>query len=553
MLRSALVTSLGIAFGAAVSSCAAAPTAKDESGSASISETIPAVANTPVPAHQRNSDWYRDASEQVAGVRSGAMARNNAGKAKNVVVFLGDGMSITTITAARILAGQRAGASGEENRLSFEEFPVTGLSKTYNVNSQTPDSAGTMSAIVTGVKTNIGMFGVDEEAVQDDCRSARGRELLSLLEIAELAGKPTGVISTARLTHATPASTYAKTPSRDWEDDGMMSRAARGQRCKDIARQFIEHREQLNNIYGEGASDGIEVAMGGGRRHFLPEGTDGGRRKDGRNLIDEWLANNPDGKYAANKAELAAVSGGRVLALFDDSHMDYAAMRENPENPQPSLPEMTAKALDLLQKNDEGFFLVVEAGRIDHAHHAGNAANALGETIEMAEAVKVVAERTDPSDTLILVTADHSHVFTMAGYPRRGNPILGKVVPAWSDEPMLDENQLPYTTLGYMNGRGFRDLGDEPNADATYASPPDAGRKDISKIDTTTIGYHQEALVPLNSETHSGEDVAVYASGPGAIAASGVNEQNLLFHVMLQASGWEAQAAARLEALKNAE
>lgn len=543
MLRSVLAAALG----AIASGCMATPEIESHADTMPIMESPATLKNSPIPKHQRESSWYRNANSKVA--KSTATGGSN-GKAKNVVIFLGDGMSITTITAARIRAGQLAGKSGEENLLSFEEFPITGLAKTYNVDSQTPDSAGTMSAIVTGVKTNIGMFGVDERAQQDDCRSARDRELLSLLEIAELAGKPTGVISTARLTHATPASTYAKTPSRDWEDDGLMPRAARGQRCEDIASQFLGHREQLNRLYGPDASNGIEVAMGGGRRHFLPEGTDGGRRKDGRNLIAEWQQQYPNGSYAGDATALDSVNSAPVLGLFDDSHMDYAAMREDPENTQPSLPAMTAKALDLLQQNDEGFFLVVEAGRIDHAHHAGNAANALGETIEMADAVKVVVERTDPSNTLILVTADHSHVFTMAGYPRRGNPILGKVVPAWSDDPMLDENQLPYTTLGYMNGRGYRDLGDETDADATYASPPDAIRKDISKIDTTTIGYHQETLVPLNSETHSGEDVAVYAQGPGAIAASGVNEQNVLFHVMLQASGWEAIAAERLISLK---
>jgi alkaline phosphatase len=138
----------------------------------------------------------------------------------------------------------------------------------------------------------------------------------------------------------------------------------------------------------------------------------------------------------------------------------------------------------------------------------------------------------------------------MAGYPRRGNPILGKVVPAWSDEPMLDDNGQPYTTLGYMNGRGFRDYGDEPNADTTYAEPALSGRQDLSEVDTTAMGFHQEALVPLNSETHGGEDVAVYAIGPGAAAASGANEQSLLFHVMLNATDWEQRAAMRLETLQ---
>ena len=207
---------------------------------------------------------------------------------------------------------------------------------------------------------------------------------------------------------------------------------------------------------------------------------------------------------------------------------------------------MTRKAIDLLEARGEGYLLIVEAGRIDHAHHAVNAFNALNDTVELAAAVAATLKRVNPDETLILVTADHSHVFTMAGYPRRGNPILGKVVPAGSDKPTLDANGLPYTTLGYANGRGFANYGAELNADVRYRNPHNPGRKDLTGIKTTVPGYHQEALVPMDSETHGGEDVAVYATGPGAAAAAGVNEQNLLFHVMLQATTWEQEAARRL-------
>lgn len=494
-----------------------------------------------IPEHQRESDWYRDARSRVVDAGAG-------GGARNVVLFLGDGMGISTITAARILAGQQAGASGEENTLSFEEFPITGLIKTYNVDSQTADSAGTMSAIVTGVKTDIGVFGIDENVINDNCTSGQGHELLSLLDIAELAGKATGVVSTARLTHATPAATYAQTANRDWEDDSEMSETAMAEGCIDIAQQFLGHRERLNRDFGENASNGIEVALGGGSRHFLP--TDqGGQRNDGRNLIEEWQEAYPEGRYVSQASELESSTQAPLLGMFSASHMDYALERARPDSTQPSLSAMTIKALDVLKANADGFLLVVEAGRIDHAHHAGNAANALQDTIELADAVAAVKQRVG-DDTLILVTADHSHVFTMAGYPRRGNPILGKVVPSWSDEPTLDANGLPYTTLGYMNGRGQRDYGAELNADTTYAEPPNAGRQDLSNVDTTAPGYHQEALVPLNAETHGGEDVAVFAIGPGAAAASGSNEQNLLFHVMLNATQWEREAERRLEDLQ---
>ena len=190
---------------------------------------------------------------------------------------------------------------------------------------------------------------------------------------------------------------------------------------------------------------------------------------------------------------------------------------------------------------------MVESGRIDHAHHAGNAYGALHDTIAFAEAVAAADELTNDEDTLIIVTADHGHVFTIAGYPKRGNPILGKVVNVGSDEAATAADGTPYTTLGYTNGLGYRNLGDVTNSDASYLAAPDTGRKDITDVDTTTPGYHQEALVPLGSETHSGEDVGIYAKGPGAFLVNGTNEQSIIFHVMDFAGDYVSQAESAME------
>jgi alkaline phosphatase len=175
---------------------------------------------------------------------------------------------------------------------------------------------------------------------------------------------------------------------------------------------------------------------------------------------------------------------------------------------------------------------MVESGRIDHGHHAGSAYIALHEAIEFSNAVQVAIDSTNPNDTLILVTADHGHVFTIAGYPKRGNPILGKVIVDGSTEEALASDGMPYTTLGYTNGRGYRNLTDETDADTTYDSDALAGRQDLTDIDTMTSGYHQETTVPLSSETHSGEDVSLHASGPGAQLVQGVIEQNVIFHII---------------------
>ena len=178
---------------------------------------------------------------------------------------------------------------------------------------------------------------------------------------------------------------------------------------------------------------------------------------------------------------------------------------------------------------------MVESGRIDHAHHAGNAYGALTEAIEFSNAVQIAIETTDPTETLILVTADHSHVFTIAGYPKRGNPILGKVIGIGKTEPSLATDNMPYTTLGYNNGRGFRNLGNETNSDASYDDAAIAGRQNLTNIDTTTSGYHQETTIPRSSETHAGEDVSLHAKGPGAQLVQGVIEQNMVYHVINQA------------------
>ena len=489
-----------------------------------------------------------------------ALVADLRGQAKNVILFVGDGMGISTVTAARILDGQMKGMAGEENQLSFDRFPFAGLSKTYNVDAQTPDSAGTMTAMMSGVKTDVGVIGVDEDIARGDCATVAGNELVTALEIAEIAGKSAGIISTARITHSTPAATYAKSADRNWEDISDMPEAAVTAGCTDIASQLVNFESNLESRFSGVDVDGIEVVMGGGRRHFLPRDAAfnspdavsevEGDRTDGRDLTAEWQAMYSNGVYVYDQAGfngLDTETTERVFALFNESHMQYEADRGNDVAGEPSIAEMTEAAIGVLDNNDKGFFLMVESGRIDHAHHAGNAFGALHDTLAFADAVAVADDMTNDEDTLIIVTADHGHVFTIAGYPKRGNPILGKVVNVGSDAPATAADGQPYTTLGYTNGLGYRNLGAETDSDASYAAAPDAGRKDLTDVDTTTPGYHQEALVPMSSETHSGEDVGIYAKGPGAFLINGTNEQSVIFHVMDYAGNLVEQANAVVE------
>jgi alkaline phosphatase len=445
-------------------------------------------------------------------------------RAKNVILFIGDGMGISTITAARIYEGQKRGETGEENVLSFERFPNVALVKTYNTNAQVPDSAGTATAMHSGVKTRIGVLGIGPEAEKGVCKDALAHPLPLLGEEVKRRGLALGIVTTTRLTHATPASVVTRSADRDWEADSTIPADQQGGGCKDIALQFAE---------GD-----FDVALGGGTAMFYGNQM-GGRRSDpAADLPARWAARS-DGVVVKDAASLAAAPLDRpVLGLFNASHMTFMADR-TPDSTEPTLTDMTAQAIARLKTDPEGFYLMVEGGRIDHAHHAGQAGYALEETVELARAVQWAIDHTDPAETLILVTADHSHVFTIAGYPQRGNDILGLVVPPSGRgedggdgvSPVLAADGKPYTTLGYANGPGaVHGRIAEGDADDDGHTRP---------MPATGIAARQQATVPTGAETHGGEDVALFATGPGAARAKGVIEQNLIYGIIRKALGWE--------------
>jgi alkaline phosphatase len=507
------------------------------------------AAPPPLPAPPALNDASFQAGRAQAAQRHALSPA--LGRARNVILFLGDGMGITTVTAARILEGQRRGEPGEENLLAFEKLPYTAFSKTWNTDQQVPDSAGTMTAIVSGVKTRAGVLGVDGRVVRGDHASVEASRVPTLLEQAEERGLWTGIVTTTTVTHATPGACYAHVPHRDWEDDTKLSEAARAAGFPDIARQLVEL-----------PGDGVEVVLGGGRQHFLPkESADPehegkrGARGDGRDLVRAWRARHPDGEAVWRRTDFERADGAStryLLGLFEPSHMSFELDRARDPGGEPSLSEMTAKALDVLQRGPRGYFLMVEGGRIDHGHHVGNAARALTEAIEFSNAVRVAMERTSPADTLIVVTADHSHVLTFAGYPRRGNPILGLVRGSGAEgegdgELARDALGLPYTTLGYANGPGYTGASEaQPAGPKRFPHLPRKqngiarGRPNLEGVATDDPGYLQETAVPMMLETHGGEDVPVYAGGPGAALFRGVVEQSYLYHAMVEALGWTA-------------
>lgn len=472
------------------------------------------LAAAPAAAQQPDTAAYRaQAAAELARLKAQAPIDRPA---KNVIIFIGDGMGVSTLTAARIHQGQVAGKDGESFVTAMDSLPHTALVRTYSHDAQVSDSAPTATAILSGVKTRNGVIGLGPEAVPDDCASARGHELPSLFALAQRQGRSTGVISTARITHATPAAAYAHSAQRDWEAGVPPPQRAAG--CIDIARQLIEGP----------VGSRLDVVFGGGRRYFLPvTATDteypdmAGLRDDGRDLIAEWRRRNGGGSYVSDARGFAALPDrprGKVLGLFQPDHMQYEADRAGDVAGEPSLADMTTRAIAMLSGKRQGYVLLVEAGRIDHAHHAGNARRALEDGVAFDAAVAAAVAATDPGETLIVTTADHSHAFSFSGYPTRGNPILG--VAAGDDgQPFRARDGKGYTTLGYANGPGA----------------VDHPRDDPAAADTTTLDYRQQALVPLGGETHGGEDVVVRASGPMAHLFRGTIEQHSIHAVIADA------------------
>ncbi|XP_055599311.1 alkaline phosphatase-like [Uranotaenia lowii] len=480
--------------------------------------------------NSRNADdkrtidyWVKNARATVDQI---VKRQVNKKTAKNVIMFLGDGMSISTVAMARVYAG------GEEQQLAFEKFPHIGMSKTYCVDYQVADSACTATAYLTGVKGNYETIGVNAKVPSYDCEAAldTSTHTHSIAKWAMDAGKDAGLVTTTRVTHASPAGVYAHTANRDWEDDYYVSvDGCDAVKVDDIAEQLI---------HGE-VGKRLKVIMGGGRREFhdrsMPDAEYGsnGYRRDGKDLIQEWLDLQEDGEtrnYVWNKTELMAVDPKKVdklLALFEPSHCAYNLDRVHQQMPEePTLAEMVDIATDILAKNDKGFFLFVEGGRIDHGHHDNRAKYAVDETVQFSEAIELARAKFSEDDTLIVVTSDHSHSVSFSGYPNRGNNIFGTAGTA--------SDNLPYMTISYGNGPGF----------SSHVDTEKGTRRDVRTMDTSPDNFRFPATLPVDSETHGGEDVAVYASGPWSHLFTGTYEQNTIPHMMAYAACIGAGAKA---------
>lgn len=285
-----------------------------------------------------------------------------AGDKKNIIIVIGDGMGAEQRKAAQWVL------MGEAGKLSMDDMPARGWSQTSSAYGWVTDSAAAATAMATGVKTGNGVIGLDKNL----------KPVTTILETARAQGKMVGLVTTDRITDATPAAFAAHVPDRN-----LMTQTA----------------EQL-------LAAGVDVMLGGGEGDFLPESTHGcfqelGKRKDDKNLIKEAIYNGYT--HVCDQLSFAAIdpsSTHRLLGLFASEDMKQPF--------SPSLVEMTKKAIDLLSNSPNGFFLMIEGAHIDNACHSNDAAASISNTIALDDVVRIIKDfALIESNTLVIVTADH--------------------------------------------------------------------------------------------------------------------------------------------------
>ncbi|XP_031628391.1 membrane-bound alkaline phosphatase-like [Contarinia nasturtii] len=465
--------------------------------------------------------WKRDAQNYLKNVIDGPkkerVEKMKQKKAKNIILFLGDGMSLATVAAARMYLGN------ENKQLSFEQFSHFGLSKTYCVDKQVADSACSATAYLSGVKANYGTMGLSAKVPINDCKGQNDptKQTVSIAKWAQDQCKDTGLVTNAKVTDASPGGLYSHIANRNWENDKELRKnGCDPDETLDIARQLVENE----------VSKKMKVVLAGGREEFrdssvLDEEGKPGKRGDKRDLIKEWVdSRTKQGKtqFVYDKQGLSTVANNTeyLLGLFNNGHCPYNTVIVDKKMQKPTLTEMTEAAIKhmLKQKNDNGFFLFIEGALIDKAHHDNYARIALDETREFAKAIALAQSITNENETLIVVTSDHAHTMTYNGHSKRGNDVLGL-----SSEIAMDG--LPYTTLSYANGLGYY-----------YTYHENGTRIDLSNTNLSNPYHNYPATIPLLSETHGGEDVGIYATGPKSHLFVGNYEQSYIPLLMANAA-----------------
>ena len=421
-----------------------------------------------------------------------------AERPRNLILLIPDGLGPASVTMARTFSGRPLALDGV----------LRGAVRTASTSSDITDSAASATAYASGIATYNGAVGVD----------TLGRPVGTILEAAETRGLATGLVVTSRVTHATPASFAAHVPER-WAEEA-------------IAAQMMEA--------------GLEVLFGGGRRFFLPKPDDpapggerGGARTDGRDLLAEARARGV--AVVTEPAAFGTIDAAPVVGLFADGHLDYEIDRAE----QPSLAAMTRKALDLLSADPDGFFLMVEGSRIDHAAHNNDAVGHVHDVLAFDAALRVALDfAASDGQTLVVSAADHE----------TGGLSLGSAgIYAWYP------GRLRRATASADGLRLRLEAGADPDAALREAAGVDSLSAEERAVfaegtpGTLALGRLVSRRLRLGWTTngHTGVDVGLYAFGPGAEALRGVWENDALGRYLADALGLDL--GAETERLRTAQ
>jgi alkaline phosphatase len=469
--------------------------------------------------------------------------RTGPRRAKNVILFIGDGMTMANRTAARLLS--RGMQQGKYNgRLVFEDFPHTALVGTSGMDSIVTDSANSMSAYTTGHKTALNAMGVYASRAENDFEHPRVETLVELVK--RRTHMAVGVVTDAEVEDATPAA--------------MVAHTRRRARKAEIASNFVD--------------DGVDVLLGGGRAYFLPRETPGSKREDGLDPLERYRA--AGYRYGTTATELRAQASSpgtrKLLGLFHPDNMDGVLDRrflkkgtvaQFPD--QPDLTDMTRSAIEVLSRNPDGFVLMVEAGLIDKFSHRLDWERATWDTIMLSNAVGVAREfAAKRNDTLILVTADHTHglsivgtvddaqkgeprdrvrTYAEAGFPdypppdAEGYPprpdVTRRLAVFFSDTPDHWENREPY-----LDGPAEPTVPNPAKKGTYLANPAEQKRPGAVLV---------QGNLPRSAESgvHTMDDVTIDAMGPGSERVHGFIDNTEVFRIMAEALGLGNAGARR--------
>ncbi len=474
-------------------------------------------------------------------------------RAKNVIFLIGDGMTVSMRTGARIMS--KGNTEGKANgKLNMDSLPAMAFIGTSSTDSIAADSANTMSAYMTGQKSAVNALGVYATRAKSSLDQPRQETIAEAIR-RMAPGKAIGIVSNAELQDATPAAVVAHT----------------------------RRRADKPEIVGMLFDVKPDVILGGGSAYFLPKGTPGSKRKD----ETDYVAKFRDEGYAVatDKAELAKAAAetnsGKVLGLFATGNMEgtlnmklgVGDAKKFPD--QPSLPEMMTSALSVLEKNEDGFFLMVEGALIDKYEHPLDWDRAMIETITFDKAVGIAQEfaKKHP-DTLIIVTADHTHGVSIIGTiddDKPGTEVLevkdnAQVTGTGTIEQSspMREKVGTYQAGGFPNyvdadGDGYPDTVNVSRRLAVFSNNyPDYYETFRPKMDGTFVpavknekGEYvaNEAYknvpgavlrignIPRSEDTgvHAVDDVVLQAQGPGSEKLRGYMENSDVFFVLADA------------------